>query len=189
MATTIAAYGAANALGGSGFIAAFVAGALFGLLADAEVANTMQFTEVTGSMLDSVTFLVFGALLLGPAFKHLSWQIVLYAVLSLTVVRMVPVAIALFGTHARPATVAFIGWFGPRGLASIVFAVISRRCSAPALCGHCFGHLFHGWFFGASFTDFRRFPRFSFFKWFQAVSDENPPSMETQPAHEHRPRL
>ena len=61
LATTIAAYGAANALGGSGFISAFVAGALFGLLAGDEVAKTMQFTEETGTVLDSVTFLVFGA--------------------------------------------------------------------------------------------------------------------------------
>ena len=113
LATTIAAYGAANALGGSGFIAAFVAGALFGLLARNEVAQAMLFTEETGATLDSITFLVFGAILLGPAFKHMNWHIILYAVLSLTVVRMLPVAIALFGTHARPATVAFMGWFGP----------------------------------------------------------------------------
>ena len=91
----------------------------------------MLFTEETGATLDSVTFLVFGAVLLGPAFKHMSWHIVLYAVLSLTVVRMVPVAIALFGTHARPATVAFMGWFGPRGLASIVFAVIVEDAHLP----------------------------------------------------------
>ena len=48
----------------------------------------------------------------------------LFAVLALTVVRMVPVALALLGTGARPPTVAFVGWFGPRGLASIVFAVL-----------------------------------------------------------------
>ena len=91
----------------------------------------MQFTEETGTVLDSVPFLVFGAVFLGPAFKHMSWQIVVYAVLSLTIVRMLPVAIALFGTHARPATVAFMGWFGPRGLASIVFAVIVEDARLP----------------------------------------------------------
>jgi NhaP-type Na+/H+ or K+/H+ antiporter len=62
--------------------------------------------------------------LLGPALEHLSWQIALYAVLSLTLVRMLPVAIAMIGTGARTPTVGFLGWFGPRGLASIVFAVI-----------------------------------------------------------------
>ena len=68
---------------------------------------------------------------LGPAFKHLSWQIALYAVLSLTVVRMLPVAISLWGTHARAPTVALVGWFGPRGLASIVFAVIVEDTHLP----------------------------------------------------------
>ena len=71
-----------------------------------------------------VTFLIFGAVLLGPALKHVSWQIALYAVLSLTLVRMLPVAIAMIRTGARRPTVGFLGWFGPRGLASIVFAVI-----------------------------------------------------------------
>jgi NhaP-type Na+/H+ or K+/H+ antiporter len=62
--------------------------------------------------------------LLGPALAHVSWRILAYAALSLTVVRMVPVAIAMLGTRARAPTVGFVGWFGPRGLASIVFAVI-----------------------------------------------------------------
>ena len=66
----------------------------------------------------------FGAILLGPALGELSWSLVLYAVLSLTVVRMPPVAVAMLGTHARMPTLGFLGWFGPRGLASIVFAVI-----------------------------------------------------------------
>ena len=75
-------------------------------------------------MLDGVTFVLFGAVLLGPALSELSWQVALYAVLSLTVVRMIPVALAMLGSNARPPTVGFLGWFGPRGLASIVFAVI-----------------------------------------------------------------
>ena len=124
VAAAVLAYGIATGLGGSGFIAAFVAGILFGLIARESSVSTMRFTEETGALLDTVTFLVFGAVLLGPALEHVSWQIALYAALSLTVVRMLPVAISLWGTHARGPTVAFIGWFGPRGLASIVFAVI-----------------------------------------------------------------
>ncbi len=189
LATTIAAYGAANALGGSGFIAAFVAGALFGLLAKHEVAASMLFTEETGATLDSVTFLVFGAVLLGPAFKHMNWQIVLYAVLSLTVVRMLPVAIALIGTHARPATVAFMGWFGPRGLASIVFAVIVEDAHLPHSADIAtatyltvgLSVLVHG--LSASPLVNR------YVKWFQAVSEKSPPVLETKPVHENRPRL
>ena len=104
VAAATLAYGLATTLGGSGFIAAFVAGALFGLLARERVAPAMRFTEETGAALDSVTFLVFGAVLLGPALEHVSWQIALYAVLSLTIVRMLPVAICLLGTRpaARP---------------------------------------------------------------------------------------
>ena len=188
VATTVAAYGAANALGGSGFIAAFVAGALFGLLAGDEVTKAMYFTEETGAALDSVTFLVFGAVLLGPAFKHMTWQILLYAVLSLTIVRMLPVAIALVGTHARPATVAFMGWFGPRGLASIVFAVIVEdahlRHSADIFTATYLtvglSVLVHG--MSASPLVNR------YVRWFQTASEQTPPIMETKPAHEYRPR-
>jgi len=118
------AYGTASALGGSGFIAAFVAGLSFGWLLHGDTAAIGRFNEELGDLLGGVTFVVFGALLLGPALGHLSWRIGLYALLSLTVVRMVPVAIAMLGTHTRPRTVAFMGWFGPRGLASIVFALI-----------------------------------------------------------------
>ena len=75
-------------------------------------------------MLNGLTFVLFGAILLGPALGELSWKLALYAVLSLTVVRMMPVALAMLGSRARVPTLGFLGWFGPRGLASIVFAVI-----------------------------------------------------------------
>lgn len=118
------AYGIAAALGGSGFIAAFVAGALFGALVSRESEQASRLNEELGELLGGVTLLVFGAALLGPALEHLTWQIALYAVLSLTLVRMLPVAVAMIGTGARKETIGFLGWFGPRGLASIVFAVI-----------------------------------------------------------------
>jgi NhaP-type Na+/H+ or K+/H+ antiporter len=118
------AYGVAAGLGGSGFIGAFVAGMAFGHFVRRDTEDLTVFSEDLAQILDGATFLVFGAVLLGPAFEHLSWRIVVYALLSLTLVRMVPVAIALLGTRARWPTVGFLGWFGPRGLASIVFAVI-----------------------------------------------------------------
>ena len=118
------AYGLASALHGSGFIAAFVAGLVFRLALGRDPAELNQLADEAGEVLDGVTFILFGAVLLGPALSELSWQLVAYAVLSLTLVRMVPVAIAMSGTRARRQTVSFIGWFGPRGLASIVFAVI-----------------------------------------------------------------
>ena len=80
--------------------------------------------DETGELLNGVTLVVFGAALLWPTLEGLTWRIALYAVASLTIVRMLPVAIAMLGTGARRQTVAFLGWFGPRGLASIVFAVL-----------------------------------------------------------------
>ena len=124
------AYGIAVALDGSGFIAAFVAGMVFRAVIKRDPEDINRLTEEVGSILNSVTFILFGAILLGPALGDLTWDLVLYAVLSLTVVRMAPVAIAMLGSHARMPTVGFLGWFGPRGLASIVFAVIVIEESA-----------------------------------------------------------
>jgi sodium/hydrogen antiporter len=118
------AYGIASGLGGSGFIAAFVAGMTFRLALSRDPADLNDLSERVGSVLNGITFVLFGAVLLGPALGELSWEIALYAVLSLTAVRMLPVAIAMLGTRARAPTLGFLGWFGPRGLASIVFAVI-----------------------------------------------------------------
>jgi NhaP-type Na+/H+ or K+/H+ antiporter len=80
--------------------------------------------EQSGELLDAVTFLLFGAVLLGPALGELDWRVALYAVGSLTVVRMLPVVLAMLGTGMRRVRVGFLGWFGPRGLASIVFVLI-----------------------------------------------------------------
>jgi sodium/hydrogen antiporter len=118
------AYGTASALDGSGFIAAFVAGIVFRGVIERDPGEMNRLTEEVGSVLSGVTFVIFGAILLGPALGELSWELALYAVLSLTVVRFIPVAIAMLDSHARLPTLGFLGWFGPRGLASIVFAVI-----------------------------------------------------------------
>ena len=117
-------YGVAAALDGSGFIAAFVAGAAFRIALGRDPEQLNRLTEELGDVLNGVTFVLFGAVLLGPALEELSWQIVLYAVLSLVLIRPLGVAIAMLGSGARAPTVSFLGWFGPRGLASIVFAVI-----------------------------------------------------------------
>lgn len=118
------AYGVAAALGGSGFIAAFLAGLTFGHLVRRDTEPLIVLDEQLGQLLDALTFILSGAVLLGPVLESLDWSAVLYGLLSLTLVRSVPVGLALIGTRARPPTVAFLGWFGPRGLASIVFAVI-----------------------------------------------------------------
>jgi sodium/hydrogen antiporter len=124
IAVPLLAYAAAVALGGSGFIAAFVAGIAYGAVAPRRGGASTVLAEQTGEMLDALTFLLFGAVLLGPALEVLDWRIAGYALLSLTLVRMAPVALALLGTGLHPATVVFVGWFGPRGLASIVFVLL-----------------------------------------------------------------
>jgi sodium/hydrogen antiporter len=119
------AFTTAAAVGGSGFIAAFVGGMLFGTLRQSAGGEVGYLLEELGALLGAATFIVFGAGFLGPALGSISWAVGGYAVLSLTLVRMLPVAVAMrIGTNARPQTIAFVGWFGPRGLASIVFAVL-----------------------------------------------------------------
>ena len=124
LAGSLLAFELAEAIGGSGFIAAFVGGMVFGGLRRHRGGDISYLMEQTGALLAAATFVVFGAILLGPALRDSTWQIVLYAVLSLTLVRMLPVAIAMLGTGARRPTVAFLGWFGPRGAASIVFGLM-----------------------------------------------------------------
>ncbi len=124
LAGALLAFGLAEAIEGSGFIAAFVGGAVFGGLRRRRGGNVSHLIEQSGAVLAAVTFVVFGAVLFGPALRGLTWEIGLYAILSLTLVRMIPVAIAMLGNGARRPTVAFLGWFGPRGAASIVFALI-----------------------------------------------------------------
>ena len=126
LTTAALAYTLAVPIGGSGFIAAFVGGLVFGALRrrHAPRGGSAGMLEEAGDLFSAVTFIVFGAVLLGPALGHLSWGIVGYALLSLTAVRMIPVALSLIGTRSRPATTAFVGWFGPRGLATIVFVIL-----------------------------------------------------------------
>lgn len=122
VAVPAGAYGLAVVLHGSGFIAAFVAGLVFGRVVGRDGLPT-ELAEELGELLGALTFLVFGAVALGPVLGDLTWAVAAYALLSLTIVRMVPVAASMVGTHPRPVTVGFVGWFGPRGLASIVFAL------------------------------------------------------------------
>jgi sodium/hydrogen antiporter len=122
VAAVAAAYALTLEWGGSGFIASFVAGLLYGIVVGGDTEHTLEFAEEGGQVLSAVTFLLFAIVLVGPALASLSFEVVLYALLSLTVVRMIPVALALLGT-ARLPTMLFAGWFGPRGLATIVFAL------------------------------------------------------------------
>nr|WP_260439812.1 sodium:proton antiporter [Humibacillus xanthopallidus] len=130
-AIAISAYAVAVTLGGSGFIAAFVGGMVFGAVSGQHGLRTTYLTEEVGNVLAAVTWMGFGALAISAVWHDITWKVVLYAVLSLTVVRMVPVAIAMLRTGAARQTVAFMGWFGPRGLASVVFLLLAMERGIP----------------------------------------------------------
>ncbi|MFC9680622.1 cation:proton antiporter [Streptomyces sp. NPDC056948] len=149
LAVAVGAYAVAVAFDGSGFIAAWVAGFAFGVSlrrsgpvkaragapaeAPAAVDDSAGLTGHLADLLASLSFLVFGAVLLGPTLDDLDWRIVVYAVLSLTVVRMLPVALSLARTGLALPTVAYIGWFGPRGLASVVFGLLLVEEHVPGV--------------------------------------------------------
>lgn len=128
LATAVGSFALAQTFGGNGFIAAFVAGIAFGAAFPRDVADVGQvgeLPELLGEVLALGVWFLFGAALLPVAFAHFSLSTVVYAVLSLTVIRMLPVALGLAGTGLDKGTVLFIGWFGPRGLASVVFALLA----------------------------------------------------------------
>ncbi|MGH9229907.1 MAG: cation:proton antiporter [Acidimicrobiales bacterium] len=123
LALALFAYAATLELGGNGFVAAFVAGLAFGATRQ-DSGEVLGFTSEAGELLAIVVWFVFGAVAV-PVLGDVSWSALAFAVLALTVARMVPLAVALIGTGMSGPTVAFIGWFGPRGLASVVFALIA----------------------------------------------------------------
>ena len=127
------AFSSAELIGGNGFIAAFVSGLVFGNFVRGRCGFIFEFAEAEGNFLVLLTFLIFGAAILPTAFGEVDWAMLAYAILSLTVIRMIPVAISLIGSGVRGVTVAFLGWFGPRGLASILFALfVLEEVQIPA---------------------------------------------------------
>ena len=186
LAAAALSYGLAAPLGGSGFIAAFVGGLVFGVLHSSQEAGRVTYlVDATGQTLSAVTFIVFGAVALGPALGELDWRIALYAVLSLTAARMLPVALALVGMHARLPTVAYVGWFGPRGLASIVFAVIVLEGSELAHVDVLITTVAITVALSVYAHGLTALPLTNLYvRWFSARPE--PPRMESAPAHEHR---
>ena len=183
------AWGIAHPIGGSGFIAAFVGGVAFQLLRRDSLGDADHLIDQAGEVLGALTFVVFGAVLLGPALGELTVAIVVYALLSLTVIRMVPVAAALVGAGLRGRTVGFLGWFGPRGLASIVFALMvaedggvtnAETVMTVAFVTVGLSVLLHG-VTAAPLAD--RYAR-----WFTALPAATEPSAEARPAPEIRTR-
>ncbi|NDJ62962.1 MAG: sodium:proton antiporter [Chloroflexi bacterium] len=117
-------FAAAELVGGNGFVAAFFAGVVFGNVARNVCSMIYGFAESEGQLLTLITFLIFGAVLVPEIFGHVDLPMIGFAVLSLTLIRMIPVALSLWGTGLMRDTVVFLGWFGPRGVASILYGLL-----------------------------------------------------------------
>ena len=125
LALALVAYTGAVTAGGNGFVAAFCGGMAFGALAGRRGPTELVFLEQASGLVSLLVWLAFGAIALPIMVDSVDLAIGLYAVLSLTLVRMVPVALATLGAGLDRKTVLFVGWFGPRGLASLVFALLA----------------------------------------------------------------
>lgn len=124
IALAVIAFAVAETVHGNGFIAAFTAGLTYGNLRVEYSKFLNEFTETESQFLSYLTFFLFGALILPEALPHMTLQMFMFAALSLTVVRMIPVALAMIGTRSQLQEIGFMGWFGPRGLASLLFALL-----------------------------------------------------------------
>lgn len=118
------AYLAADLVGGNGFIAAFTAGVATGNTLRKINEEIYEFAESEGQLLNLIIFFLFGVALLPQVWSQISWDILVYAILSLTLIRLVPVYVSLIGKRLRWETSLFLGWFGPRGLASVLFVLL-----------------------------------------------------------------
>jgi NhaP-type Na+/H+ or K+/H+ antiporter len=125
LALAFLTYALAIEAGGNGFVGAFAGGLAFGSAAPAHDADSDVFITDVGELLSLIVWFLFGAVMIVPAIRDATWRDGLYALLALTVVRMLPVAISLWRSGLSNATTAFVGWFGPRGLASVVFALLA----------------------------------------------------------------
>jgi NhaP-type Na+/H+ or K+/H+ antiporter len=124
LATALLCYLGAEMIGGNSFIAAFVGGLVFGSTLKCSCNFISEFMEGEGQLLTLLTFLIFGAVLVPQGLAHATWKTVLLALAFLTIVRILPVWLSLTGVGLRPWEKFFLGWSGPRGLASILFALL-----------------------------------------------------------------
>jgi len=127
VALALAAYFTSVTFGGNGFIAAFVSGLLFGYSTRGHVHAGSEYPETTGTLFSLFVWTIFGAYAVGPALQVFNPLVLLFAIFALTFVRMIPVAIAALGSKFRSDTLLVMGWFGPRGLASVVFTLIAME--------------------------------------------------------------
>ncbi|QYK01032.1 cation:proton antiporter [Shewanella psychrotolerans] len=124
IALAILAYYLAEDFSGNGFIAAFFAGLYAGNTSEKTRSHIEDFAESQGELLVLISFFIFGLAFVPNTLPFVTVEVVLYALFSLTLLRMIPVMISLIGAKLDIATMAFIAWFGPRGIASILYVLI-----------------------------------------------------------------
>jgi NhaP-type Na+/H+ or K+/H+ antiporter len=188
LAVALGCFVAAAALGGSGFIGAFAGGIVFGLASEARSVEDNALTGYLGAVFDAISFLLVGAMLIPLALDQVTWAVVAYVVLSLVVIRTVTVAVAMAGTGARWQTVAFMGWFGPRGLATVVFTVLlfdanvanGNLIAAVAVVGVTLSVLAHGFTAPPLVAAYAR--------WWSSAQAGNKSHMEASAVAEHPTR-
>jgi len=178
------AYAGAEVVGGNGFIAAFTAGLTLGNTARSLCSSLYEFAEAEGQLLMLLSFLVFGAVMVGPALDGLGLASVFYALSSLTLVRMVPVWLSLTGLGLEPATRAFLGWFGPRGIASILYGLLLLEGSQLDHQGAVFGVTMLTILLSVFLHGITAWPGVRWYGgWAESMSDE-PDQPEMQPVSE-----
>ena len=178
-------YALAEMIGGNGFIGAFVAGLAYRPSVDLPTADDVS--DDVAELLTMLAFVVFGALVLGPNLSAFTWQILAYSVLSLTAVRAVAVAISLIGAHIKVPTIGFIAWFGPRGIASVLYSFLLLEDAteisyvAPVVDVIMFtvalSVLLHGMTAPPLAAAYGR--------WFSSMEDEHDEMVESAEVHEH----
>ncbi len=131
IALALGCFSLAQSLGGSGYIAAFAGGMLFGHLSRDETHEVLHSSEGIAETLALLTWTLFGIAIVWQVRDQVTWQVFVFALLSLTVIRMLPIWLSLAGTGESNASKLFLGWFGPRGLASIVFSVLVLEAGLP----------------------------------------------------------
>lgn len=125
LSLAILSYSLAELIHGNGFIAAYFAGLMLGTRTQAIRERIREFGEAESQVMVLFIFLLFGMLLVPLSYPYWDWQAWVYALLSLTVIRMLPVAVSLIGSGLKPKTIWFIGWFGPRGIASVLYVLMT----------------------------------------------------------------
>lgn len=131
IALSFSCFAAAQIAGGSGFIACFSGGLMYGVINRKYKHDLLQGSEGAGDTLTMITWVIFGSVVVADNLLYFTWEVILYAFLSLTLIRMIPVLLSLINTGISWKEKIFISWFGPRGLASIVFAIIVFDVKLP----------------------------------------------------------